>query len=1274
MALFIIPEVKRSDAGWYHCVVRNRVGALIQKRALVQVAFMGNFSREDQRRTVSVGRAAVLNMPTVSSFPTPQVTWYRDGQKVIPSNRVAISLDNQLVVLATTAADAGRYYVQAVNELTGENQTSPYVHLSTSDPASPVEPVAPVIVISPKNTTVTAGRDATLECIANARPVERLVLLWKRNGRRLASGLGEFGRRLTLLSPSLSDGGVYVCEASLLNSTTRPAEARAYLTVLEPPYFTAEPKWKTVAEVDKNVDIQCQAKGVPSARIEWFKDAVPLSKLANPRYKVTGSSGLTVRRVQPGDAGMFQCFAQNAAGEAHTHTELVVTSVSSSFTIRPTDLTVTDGNSAVFTCEISGAPKPSVSWWKGSQLLASGMVQIPRFSLLESGGLLVEPIRMQDSGDYTCTAASADGSINATATLTVWSRTFISVPPLDQRVIKGTMATLDCSATHDPRVNISFQWQRGAVPIHPSGGRVSISSGSLTISQTWSGDIGDYTCTVTSQAGNQSKSARLEVIELPHPPRSLVVSLNDSDSRSVLLSWVRPFDGNSPLLRYTLELSENNSPWKVYMLEVEPTVTQVVVGGLTPARTYQFRLCAVNQVGRGQYSAETQRLMLREEAPSAPPKNIVASGRTNQSIMVQWQPPPEPQLNGVLRGYVLRYRLAGLPGDYQEKNITSPETNHCLLSDLIIWTQYQIQLAAYTAAGLGEYSPAINEYTLQGVPTAPPQDVDVTAVNSTTLRFTWNPPPQQFINGINQGYKLLVWPENSPQAVTVATITPDFPGSRLSGLVVGLQKFTWYFSSVLCFTTPGDGPKSSPILVQTHEDTPGPVGHLSFTEILDTSLRVSWSEPIDRNGIITGQKGPCEGPALSNSTLQYKVTGLTSMTSYLLKVAAVTAAGRGMVTTSIISSGVPPELPGTPSNLVISNISPRSATLRFLPGSDGKTAISKWIVEAQVVRDADGEKGVTDGEMEKKREEWRVVYERQSRENEENTLEIPDLLPFTQYRFRLRQVNIVGSSRSSAPSRMIQTLQAAPDTSPKNLTLLTASQTSLTVRWVPLLVSEYNGSPETVGYRVCVWRAGGQGEERMEEVVGAEGSGVRGQESQAALEGLDEWTEYQIKMQAFNSIGAGPWSNTLTAWTKESVPSGYPVNVSAEAMSSTQLLVTWSPVPEMQRNGPILGYKVQYGAKDSVDTPSVRSVPGERSVSVLLGDLLKYTLYEIRVLAYTSLGDGPSSPASRHRTKDDVPGPPIRMQFSEVGLTSVKVVWQPPQQPNGVIMVRLKNK
>lgn len=45
---------------------------------------------------------------------------------------------------------------------------------------------------------------------------------------------------------------------------------------------------------------------------------------------------------------------------------------------------------------------------------------------------------------------------------------------------------------------------------------------------------------------------------------------------------------------------------------------------------------------------------LPEEPPSAPPQNVIASGRTNQSIMIQWQPPPEGHQNGILRGYTVR--------------------------------------------------------------------------------------------------------------------------------------------------------------------------------------------------------------------------------------------------------------------------------------------------------------------------------------------------------------------------------------------------------------------------------------------------------------------------------------------------------------------------------------------------------------------------------------------------------------------------------------------
>ncbi|XP_062868629.1 protein sidekick-1 isoform X2 [Trichomycterus rosablanca] len=1256
---YIVPSLKREDMGVYQCVVRNRMGALLQRRAEIQVAYMGDFVEGERKKTVTQGRAAILNSPEVSCFPRPQVTWFRDGYKIIPSSRVAITMENQLVVLATAAVDAGSYYVQAVNEKNGENKTSPSIYLNVADSDAPADPVAPVIVIPPRNTTVVAGvSEATLECVANARPVEKLNLVWRRNGVELASGVGSFGRRLTIFNPTSADVGLYVCEASLLDSSVNPAEARAFLSIIEAPYFTAEPRRKMMGEVEKSVEIPCQARGVPMPKLEWYKDAVPLNKLNNTRYKVISSMGLQIRRLQPNDAGIFQCFGRNAAGEMQVHTYLDVTSMAPAFVAAPANITVTNSAVASFTCRVSGAPKPAITWRKDAQILASGSMQIPRFTLLESGGLQVRPVTLQDAGTYTCYAANGEGAINSSAELTVWSRTYISQPPEDRRVIKGTTAILECSVVHDPRVPVRFVWMKDGETVGQSrGGRISQQQGSLHISQTWSGDIGDYTCHVLSPAGNDSKSARLEVIELPHSPRNLQASLNSTDSRSVHLSWMRPFDGNSPLLHYVVELSENNSPWRGYLPNVDPKLTEALVTGLTPARTYQFRVCAVNQVGRGQYSSETNRLMLREEPPSAPPKNIVASGRTNQSIMVQWQPPPEPQLNGVLRGYVLRYRLAGLPGEYQQRNITSPDINYCLITELIIWTQYEIQVAAYTGAGLGVFSQPVSEYTLQGVPTAPPQDVEAVAVNSTTIKFTWNPPPQQFINGINQGYKLMAWPEHSPDAITVVTITPDYHGTRHLGYISGLKKFTWYLTSVLCFTTPGNGPRSTSKLVQTHEDIPGPVGHLSFTEILDTSLRVSWEEPVEKNGIITGyfvsweaqgQKESRVERTMPNSTLEYKVTGLTSLTTYTLEVAAMTGAGVGMLSSSTISSGVPPELPGPPSSLQISKISPRSATLKFHAGDDGKTSISKWIVEGQVGNTGEDE-------------EWKVLYEKEN-DPDAQVLEVPNLNPFTHYRFRMRQVNIVGSSEVSEPSRVIQTLQAPPDVAPSSLSVRTASETSVWLQWVPLPETEYNGNPESVGYRVRLWRADKPGDASIRLVNDR-------LEREITLEGLEEWTEYLFLIQAFNSIGPGPWSDPVKGRTRESVPSAPPENVTAEAMSSTRILVTWGPVPEPQQNGNILGYKVMYREKGSDAESEVQVVKGNLTQSVLLRNLRKYVQYEIQVLAFTRIGDGQlSSPAVLERTKDDVPGPPIRLVFPEVRLTEVRVVWQPPLDPNGIIM------
>lgn len=72
-----------------------------------------------------------------------------------------------------------------------------------------------------------------------------------------------------------------------------------------------------------------------------------------------------------------------------------------------------------------------------------------------------------------------------------------------------------------------------------------------------------------------------------------------------------------------------DSPWKVHLSNVSPEMTGVTVRGLTPARTYQFRVCAVNQVGKGQYSTETSRCV------SVRPSVVAGAARPGQTQSTQ---------------------------------------------------------------------------------------------------------------------------------------------------------------------------------------------------------------------------------------------------------------------------------------------------------------------------------------------------------------------------------------------------------------------------------------------------------------------------------------------------------------------------------------------------------------------------------------------------------------------------------------------------------------
>lgn len=46
--------------------------------------------------------------------------------------------------------------------------------------------------------------------------------------------------------------------------------------------------------------------------------------------------------------------------------------------------------------------------------------------------------------------------------------------------------------------------------------------------------------------------------QLPHAPENLIATLSSSEKRTINLTWAQAFDGNSPLIRYILEVSENS--------------------------------------------------------------------------------------------------------------------------------------------------------------------------------------------------------------------------------------------------------------------------------------------------------------------------------------------------------------------------------------------------------------------------------------------------------------------------------------------------------------------------------------------------------------------------------------------------------------------------------------------------------------------------------------------------------------------------------------------
>ena len=88
------------------------------------------------------------------------------------------------------------------------------------------------------------------------------------------------------------------------------------------------------------------------------------------------------------------------------------------------------------------------------------------------------------------------------------------------------------------------------------------------------------------------------------------------------------------------------------------------------------------------------------------------------------------------------------------------------------------------------------------------------------------------------------------------------------------------------------------------------------------------------------------------------------------------------------------------------------------------------------------------------------------------------------------------------------------------------------------------------------------------------------------------------------------------------VPSSPPVNITVMSAHPESLELSWQPPPEIYRNGPIIGYEIQYTMVGS--TVAMDEVIGSRNAYTII-ELLPFVNYSIVIAAITVNGTGPFS-------------------------------------------------
>ncbi|XP_074250928.1 receptor-type tyrosine-protein phosphatase delta isoform X32 [Saimiri boliviensis] len=606
-----------------------------------------------------------------------------------------------------------------------------------------------------------------------------------------------------------------------------------------PPRFTRTPVDQTGVSGGVASFI-CQATGDPRPKIVWNKKG---KKVSNQRFEVIefdDGSG-SVLRIQPlrtpRDEAIYECVASNNVGEISVSTRLTVLREDQiprgfpTIDMGPQLKVVERTRTATMLCAASGNPDPEITWFKDF-LPVDTSNNNGRIKQLRSGGtpirgaLQIEQSEESDQGKYECVATNSAGTrYSAPANLYVRVRRVpprFSIPPTNHEIMPGGSVNITCVAVGSPMPYV--KWMLGAEDLTPEDD-MPIGRNVLELNDVR--QSANYTCVAMSTLGVIEAIAQITVKALPKPPGTPVVT--ESTATSITLTWD---SGNpEPVSYYIIQHKPKNSeePYK----EIDGVATtRYSVAGLSPYSDYEFRVVAVNNIGRGPPS-EPVLTQTSEQAPSSAPRDVQARMLSSTTILVQWKEPEEP--NGQIQGYRVYYTMDPTQhvNNWMKHNVADSQIT--TIGNLVPQKTYSVKVLAFTSIGDGPLSSDIQVITQTGVP-GQPLNFKAEPESETSILLSWTPPRSDTIANYELVYK--DGEHGEEQRITIE------PGT--SYRLQGLKPNSLYYFRLAARSPQGLGASTAEISARTMQSTVF-AKNFHVKAVMKTSVLLSWEIPENYN-------------------------------------------------------------------------------------------------------------------------------------------------------------------------------------------------------------------------------------------------------------------------------------------------------------------------------------------------------------------------------------------------------------------------------------------